>query len=75
SGAFTVNITATTNLEATKVIVQDITGRVLIEKTVNLSVGSNQLYFDATTCSNGTYIIAVKNTGEEKFNPIKLVVH
>lgn len=74
NGNFTVEINSNETIDSATVQLMDYMGRILSNKTVDITTGVNQVYFDNVDLKRGTYIVRLLG-GEKEFTPVKAVVN
>lgn len=74
SETFTVTITHSEKLGESTILINDLNGKTVVVRDVNLLSGTNTFQFEASNLMPGTYIIAVKGKGKNILTPIKLII-
>lgn len=73
NGAFTVQISSTSDISSADIMVLDLTGKVVATHNLTIHEGNNQVMFDHIDLKKGTYIVNV--VSESEFTPVRVVVN
>lgn len=74
NGSFTVYVNSVEATEESTVFVQDVSGKVVISRNINVFSGINTVHFENTNLVQGTYLVSVHGKDRKRFVPVKLVI-
>lgn len=74
NGSFTVSVNSGETLGEATVFIQDMSGKVITARNVNVLSGTNTIYFENTNLAKGTYLISIQGKDRKVFVPVKLVI-
>ncbi len=74
TGSFVVMLNSTNEMKESKIVVQDLNGKLIEKKDVNLSSGVNSVYFEGDNLAKGTYLISIQSENTKVFVPVKLII-
>lgn len=72
-GSFTAEIFSLEVMPGTNIQLLDLTGKIIHERTLNITEGHNQILFNNMALTTGTYLLNVQ-TKKHLFNPIKIIM-
>ncbi len=73
NGSFTVEIISPETLADAKLNLTDVTGKVVVSKTVSLTEGKTQITFDGMDLQAGTYLVQLASYNKQ-IKPVKVLV-
>jgi hypothetical protein len=69
----TVEVSTSSFIGETVLSVTDVSGKLIIQKEINLEEGQTMIPLNTTDLSTGSYIISLNNASEQ-FSPIKVII-
>jgi hypothetical protein len=72
-GTFTISIFSKEILKNSQLIINDITGKIVYEKHIDISVGNNSFMVQEFDLAKGSYFVQL-NTSRHDLNPLKIVI-
>ncbi len=73
NGTFTLQLNSSEELENAVITIQELSGRIVEQRWVNVKMGTNSIYFENNQLNAGSYIISV-NGKESAFSPLRMVI-
>lgn len=74
NGMFTVELIASESIGEATIFIQDISGKIIDERSINVLSGTNNINFEEKHLAPGTYIVSVHVKDKKIYTPVRLVV-
>lgn len=74
NGSFIVAINTAEAIGEATVFVQDMSGKVIASRDVNVLSGTHTVHFENTNIAQGTYFVSITGKDKDTFIPVKLVI-
>lgn len=74
NGLFTVALITSESIGDATIFIQDISGKVVANRTVNVLSGTTNVSFEEKQLSPGTYIVSVQAKDKKMYTPVRLVI-
>lgn len=74
NGVFTVALIASESIGDATIRIQDVSGKIVADRTVSVLSGTNNVSFEEKHLARGTYIVSVQVKDKNIYTPVRLVI-